>query len=107
MLNRIRRAASLTRERYFSKGRHRRPLTPPRLLVVTTSSSSASASAETATVLLGQASVGAAHRHPLRGEDVALVRPYVLAWEQRVRTRAVTVVRHLPADAWSVLAGAH
>ncbi|WP_329615315.1 hypothetical protein OG244_21295 [Streptomyces brevispora] len=104
MLNRIRRAASLTRERYFPKGRHRRPLTPPRLSVVPATTA---ASAETAAVLLGQASAGAAHRHSLRGEDVALVRPYVLAWEERVRTRAVTVARHLLADAWSVLAGAH
>jgi hypothetical protein len=30
VLNRIRRAASLARERYFPKGRHRRPLRPSR-----------------------------------------------------------------------------
>ncbi|MFD7066036.1 hypothetical protein ACFV97_02235 [Streptomyces sp. NPDC059913] len=101
MLNRIRRAASLTRERYFPKGRHRRPLTPSRPLAAPTPATSPDAS----TVLLGQASAGAAHRHSLRGEDAALVRPYVLAWEERVRTRAVTVARHLPADAWSALAG--
>ncbi|MFF5185473.1 hypothetical protein ACFY30_17090 [Streptomyces sp. NPDC000345] len=46
-----------------------------------------------------------AHRPVLKGEDVALVRPYVLAWESRVRTRAVVVAPHLPADAWSALAG--
>ncbi|MFB7134411.1 hypothetical protein ACFCZY_22665 [Streptomyces sp. NPDC056237] len=97
MLNRIRRAASLTRERYFPRGRHRRPLTPSRPLAAPT--------AATSPVLLGQAPAGMAHRYLLRGEGVALVRPYVLAWEERVRTRAVIVARHLPVDAWSALAG--
>ncbi|WP_443050162.1 hypothetical protein [Streptomyces sp. NBC_00236] len=101
MLNRIRRAASLTRERYFPKGRHRRPLTPSRPLAPPTPA----ASADAATVFLGQASAGAVHRRPLRGEDVALVRPYLVAWEARVRTRAVVVAPRLPADAWSTLAG--
>ncbi|WP_440577759.1 hypothetical protein [Streptomyces sp. AC154] len=100
MLNRIRRAASLTRERYFPKGRHRRPLPPSRRLAVPT----CAASADAATVALGQASAGAVHRRPLRGEDVALVRPYLLAWEARVRTRAVVVAPRLAADAWSALA---
>ncbi|MFJ2705795.1 hypothetical protein ACIO3R_21660 [Streptomyces sp. NPDC087428] len=101
MLNRIRRAASLTRERYFPKGRHRRPLTPSRPLAAPTSAAPDDAS----TVPLGQASAGAVHRRPLRGEDVALVRPYLVAWEARVRTRAVVVAPRLPADAWSALAG--
>lgn len=101
MLNRIRRAASLTRERYFPNGRHRRPLPPCRPLAAPTSTTSADVS----TVLLGRASAGAVHRHPLRGEDVALVRPHLVAWEERVRTRAVVVAPRLPADAWSALAG--
>ncbi|MFE5815658.1 hypothetical protein ACFQ6S_19920 [Streptomyces sp. NPDC056479] len=43
----------------------------------------------------------------LVGEDIALVRPYVLAWENRERPRrSVVVTPHLPADAWSVIAGA-
>lgn len=103
MLNRIRRAASLTRERYFSKGRHRRPLTPSRPPAARTVIAPVDASA----VALGRASAGAVHRYPLRGEDVALVRPYLLAWEERVRTRAVLVAPHLPADVWSALAGSH
>lgn len=103
MLNRIRRAASLTRERYFSKGRHRRPLTPPRPLAAGT----VIAHPDASTVALDRASAGAVHRYPLRGEDVALVRPYLLAWEERVRTRAVLVAPQFPADAWSALAGAH
>ncbi|WP_256725905.1 hypothetical protein [Streptomyces sp. IMTB 2501] len=41
----------------------------------------------------------------LSGEDNALVRPYVLAWEKRVRPRAVVVASHLSAEAWSALAG--
>ncbi|WP_411977517.1 hypothetical protein [Streptomyces brevispora] len=101
MLNRIRRAASLTRERYFSKGRHRRPLTPSRPLAAPASAAPDDAS----TVVMGQASAGVIHRRPLRGEDVALVRPYLVAWEERVRTRAVVVAPRLPADAWSALAG--
>ncbi|MFI5819296.1 hypothetical protein ACIA8I_09155 [Streptomyces rishiriensis] len=47
------------------------------------------------------------HRQTLRGEDVALVRPYVLAWEKRLRTREVVVAPYLSADAWSTLVGAH
>ncbi|MFF4147318.1 hypothetical protein ACFY0A_39835 [Streptomyces sp. NPDC001698] len=43
----------------------------------------------------------------LTGEDIALVRPYVLAWEKRVWTRSLVVAPHLPDDAWSALAGAH
>lgn len=100
MLNRIRRAASLTRERYFPKGRHRRPLTPSRPLAAPTSAMPD----DTSTVALGHASAGAVHRRPLRGEDVALVRPYLLAWEARARTRAVVVAPRLPADTWSALA---
>jgi hypothetical protein len=46
-------------------------------------------------------------RHTLRGEDIALVRPYVLAWEKRVRTREVVVAPYLPAYAWSALVGVH
>ncbi|MFH8756244.1 hypothetical protein [Streptomyces atroolivaceus] len=103
MLNRIRRAASLTRERYFPRGRHRRPLPPSRPLAAPNSAPLADAS----TVALGQASAGAVHRCPLRGEDVALVRPYLLAWEARVRTRAVVVAPRLSAEAWPALAGVH
>lgn len=68
MPNRIRRAASLTRERYFSKGRHRRPLTPSRPLATPTSAAPADAS----TVFLGPASAGAVHRRPLRGRTSRL-----------------------------------
>lgn len=103
MLNRIRRAASFTRERYFSKGRHRRPLASSQPLAARTVLVPIDASA----VALGRASAGAVHRYPLSGEDVALVRPYLLAWEERVRTRTVLVAPHLPADAWSAFAGAH
>ncbi|WP_253915339.1 hypothetical protein [Streptomyces mayonensis] len=45
--------------------------------------------------------------HLLLGEDNALVRPYVLAWErQRVRQRSVVVAPRLSAEALSALAGA-
>ncbi|WND36569.1 hypothetical protein RI578_20770 [Streptomyces sp. BB1-1-1] len=42
----------------------------------------------------------------LLGEDNALVRPYVMAWErQRARQRSVIVAPRLPAEAFSALAG--
>ncbi len=103
MLNRIRHAIARTRARCLPNGRHRRPLTPSRPLA----SPTCPAPADASTVALGRAPVGTVHRDPLRGEDVALVRPYLLAWEERVRTRTVLVAPHLPADAWSALAGAH
>lgn len=101
MLNRIRRAASLTRARYFPKGRHRRPLRPSRPPTTPV----VPASADVSTAVLGLASDTGNHRHPLAGEENALVRPYLLAWERRVRPRAVVVASHLPAEAWSSLAG--
>ncbi len=102
MLNRIRRAVLLTRARYAPKGRHRRPLATSRPTVAPACSPSAVASRRP----LDRVSDIADHRLPLAGEDNALVRPYVLAWEQRVRPRAVVVASHLPAEAWSTLAGA-
>lgn len=104
MLNRIRQAISRTRARCFPNGRHRRPLMPSRPLAPPACPEPADAS----TVALGRTPAGTVHRYPLRGEDVALVRPYLLAWEeQRARTRSVLVAPHLSADAWSALAGSH
>lgn len=103
MLNRIRQAILRTRARCFPNGRHRRPLTPARPL----DTLRCSAPTDASTVALGRAPAGTVHRYPLRGEDVALVRPYLLAWEERARTRTVLVAPHLPTDAWSALAGAH
>jgi hypothetical protein len=101
VLNRIRRAVSLTRARYAPKGRHRRPLAPFR----SPAAPAFPASADTSTVILGRASDSSNHRHPISGEENALVRPYVLAWERRVRPRPVVVASHLPAEAWLALAG--
>ncbi|GAA3528292.1 hypothetical protein GCM10022295_07840 [Streptomyces osmaniensis] len=101
MLNRIRRTASLTRARYFPKGRHRRPLRPSR----PTAALVIPASADEPTIVLGQGPDTANHRHPLAGEENALVRPYLLAWERRVRPRAVVVAPHLPTEVWLSLAG--
>ena len=103
MLNRIRRAASLTRARYFRKGRHRRPLTPYRPSAALASPASTGEPAAT----LGQALDIVNRRHSLPGEGVALVRPYVLAWERRVRTRSVVVAPRLPPEAWSALVEVH
>lgn len=102
MLNRIRRAASLTRARHFSKGRHRRPLTPPPPVAP-----AASAPADEPTLTLERVSDWARHRYSLVGEETALVRPYVLAWERHVRQHPTLVVApHLPTEARSALLGA-
>lgn len=105
MLNRIRRASSLTRVRNSPRGRHRRPLVPafpPPPLPVSRRPDA------TSTPVSGRtADDAASHRNLLRGEDVALVRPYVLAMEGRVRTRAMVIAPHLSSDAWSALTGVH
>jgi hypothetical protein len=101
VLNRIRRAASLTRARYFPKGRHRRPLMPHRPPAVLASPASVDEPTATPSRVLS----GVNRCHLLPGEDVALVRPYVLACERRVRTRSVVVAPRLPAEAWSALVG--
>ncbi|WOX23840.1 hypothetical protein [Streptomyces solicathayae] len=43
----------------------------------------------------------------LAGEETALVRPYVLASEERARRRSMTVPHDLSAYAWFVPAEAH
>lgn len=101
MLNRIRRAVSLTRARHVSKGRHSRPLTPPPPVAPVFS-----APADDPTVVLGWASNWSRHRYALAGEETALVRPYVLAWERRARKHpAVVVAPHLSTEARSALMG--
>ncbi|MGV9852189.1 hypothetical protein ACWDWU_25955 [Streptomyces sp. NPDC003442] len=102
MLNRIRRAASLTRARRFSKGRHRRPLTPCQPPVAPTFSPRADAP----TLVLERAADWSRHRYSLAAEETALVRPYVLAWERRARKHpAVVVAPHLSTEARSALLG--
>lgn len=102
MLNRIRRAVSHTRERLFPKGRHRRPLrsTRPSLAYVSP------AHAEGPTAIRRRGPDPANLVGSLAGEDNALVRPYVLAWENRERPRhSMVIAPHLSAEAWSALAG--
>lgn len=103
MLNRIRRALSLARVRTSTKGRHRRPLRPSH----PSAKAFSLAPTDASTVVLRRSSAMTAHLAPLMGEEVALVRPYVLAWERRPRPRAVVVASHLPAEAWLALAGVH
>ncbi len=101
MLNRIRRAVSLARARYFPKGRHRRALTPSRTAVATPP-----ALAVEPPAVPGWMPDTADRLHLLLGEDNVLVRPYVLAWErQRVLQRSVVVAPRLSAEAFSALAG--
>ncbi|MEU7291748.1 hypothetical protein AB0A76_00865 [Streptomyces exfoliatus] len=86
MFNRIRRAVSRTSERYLPKGRRRRALTPARSTVVHLGRS------DWLPLLAGQ------HRDRtdvLVGEETALVRPYVLACEERARRRSAAVPQEL------------
>ncbi len=104
MLNRIRRAVSLTRERDFPKGRHRRFLTSARPAPVY----APSAAAEGPTAVRWRGPDRANPVGSLTGEDNALVRPHVLAWEKRGRPRrSMVVAPHLPSEACSVLGGVH
>lgn len=98
MLNCIRRALSLSRVRTSTKGRHRRPLR----LTNPSAGAFSLAPTDASTVALRRSS--AMCMAPLVDEEVALVRPYVLAGERRGRPRVV-VAPHLPAEAWSALAG--
>lgn len=105
MLNRIRRAVALTRARHFpGGGRHRRPLWPSQPPIAPARSAS-----DEPTLVLGQAVLKPGHHHPLRGEDAALVRPYVLVHEERAARRpsTVAIAPYLPTDAWSARLGAH
>ncbi|MGW5124807.1 hypothetical protein ACWEQ7_12265 [Streptomyces sp. NPDC004069] len=100
MFNRIRRAISLARARHFPKDRHRRPLTPSRTVVVTPPALAAGPP-----VVPEWMPDTADRLHLFLGEENALVRPYVLAWEKRLRQCSVIVAPRLSADAWSALAG--
>ncbi len=102
MFNRIRRAVSLTRERYFPRGRHRRPLTPSRPMAVFVPP----APIDRPTAVWGGGPDCVDHANLLAAEDIAFVRPYVLAWEKHVRQRSMVLAPHLSAEAWSALAGA-
>lgn len=101
MLNRIRGAVSLARARYFPRGRHCRALTPSR-----TAAATPPALAVQPPAVPDWMPDTADRLHLLLGEDNALVRPYVLAWErQRARQRSVVVAPRLSAEAFSALAG--
>ncbi len=101
MLHRIRRAVSLAVARYFSTGRHRRALTPSR-----TAAATPPALAVEPLAVPEWMPNTADHLHLLLGEDNALVRPYVLAWERQLaRHRTVVVAPRLSAEAFSALAG--
>ena len=103
MLNRIRRAVTLTRA-YFPRGRHRRPLRRFQPPIVP----APSASVDEPTHILGQAVDMPSHHHPLRGEDTALVRPYGLVHERAARRPSMVVIApYLPTDAWPALFGVH
>ncbi|MGW1136380.1 hypothetical protein [Streptomyces zhihengii] len=103
MLNRIRRALANTRPRGANQGRHRRPLAPSR----PSATSLPMAPADSPAPHLPHPR-HADHTGLITGEETALVRPYVLAWEKRTRLRPTVVASHLPASAaWSALAGAH
>ncbi|MGW1161776.1 hypothetical protein ACWD48_26925 [Streptomyces sp. NPDC002519] len=101
MFNRIRDVVSRTRERYFPKGRHRRPLPLSRPMT----DFAPPAHTDSSMVAQGRHQDCSDRADSLAGEDTPLVHPYVLAWEKRVRPRSVVVARHLPAESWSALVG--
>ncbi|WP_369144015.1 hypothetical protein [Streptomyces sp. R44] len=91
MFNRIRRAVSRTRERHPSKGRHRSPLTPNRPTIVHYD-------------LYDWPTLLTAPHHNrtdvFAGEDSALVRPYVLASEERTLRRSTPLPHDLLTHTW-------
>ena len=91
MLNRIRRAITRTRERYLPKGRHRRALTPVHPTVIHLDLSARP------TRPTGQRR---GRTEVLPGEDTALVRPYVLASEERARRRQAAAPHDLLTLTW-------
>ena len=91
MFNRIRQAFSCTRRRHLPKGRHSTPLTPTRQTVVH----------------LGAADWHRDRTDVIAGEETALVRPYVLASEERARRRSATIPHDLFAYTWFAPAEAH
>lgn len=96
MLNRIRRTVSRIGERYRRKGRHRRPTTPARPLTASPGLSYG------APLFPRQRRE---HTGILMGEETALVRPYVLASEERAR-HSSTAAPCLPfAALWFAPAG--
>lgn len=91
MLNRIRRAFARTRERHLSTGRHHRPLTPARPAVVHHG------------LCDWPTPLRSPHRNRtdlLSGEDNALVRPYVLATEERALRRSTSAPHPLFTHTW-------
>lgn len=86
MFNRIRRAVSQARARYLPRGRHRRPLSPARPTAVHLGRSNGP------TLPMGR------YRNRedvVAGEETALVRPYVLASEERAWRGSTTAPNDL------------
>ncbi|WP_405854403.1 hypothetical protein OG361_16875 [Streptomyces sp. NBC_00090] len=98
MFNRIRRAIARTRERYSQQPRHRDALQPTRPTRIHPNPS------EALTLLLRRLQD---RTDFLPGEETALVRPYVLASEQRTRQRSTPVPHHLLAHACFMPAEVH
>ncbi|MFD5429325.1 hypothetical protein [Streptomyces sp. NPDC127084] len=97
MFNRIRRAVSRTSERYRSKGWHRRSGTPADPTAVHV------ASADCSTARMPRAG---SRQDVLAGEETALVRPYVLAAEERVTGMSALLPEGYAEGIWFVSAEA-
>ncbi|MFE5594781.1 hypothetical protein [Streptomyces sp. NPDC056549] len=98
MLNRIRRAITRTRERYAQRARHCEPLTSTRPTLALPKPP-----AELTRLLrkLGD------RTNFLPGEETALVRPYVLASEQRTQQSSAPIPHHLLTHTCFAPAEAH
>ncbi|MFD7963008.1 hypothetical protein ACFV5J_19620 [Streptomyces zaomyceticus] len=98
MLNRIRGAIARTRERYTQRAWHREVLTPTRSTLILPKPS------DELTLFLRQLGD---RTDFLPGDDTVLVRPYVLAVEQRTRQSSAPVPHHLLAHTCFAPAEAH
>ncbi|MFH8836221.1 hypothetical protein [Streptomyces sp. NPDC017868] len=98
MFNRIRRAITRTRERSTPRARHREALTPTRPTLIHPKPS------DELTLFLRQLGD---RTNFLPGEETALVRPYVLAGEQRTRLSSALIPQHLHTHACFALVEAH
>jgi hypothetical protein len=96
VFNRIRRTVSRVRARYRPNGRHRRATTPAR------PSAAAPAFAYGPPLFLRR---HREHTSVLRGEESALVRPYVLASDERARHRSTAALRPPFVGPWLASAG--
>ncbi|ARP71273.1 hypothetical protein LK07_17455 [Streptomyces pluripotens] len=102
MLNRIRRAVTLARERYAPKGRHRRAPELSRTAEMTPTAFAAGLPT------IPERNPGTPdHLHLLLDQEDVLVRPYVLTLEERARRRSSVMAPRWSTQAPSTMEAVH